>query len=69
MANSWQPGNIEAAAGTAVADVLLFESVLSSCLSQAEAANASCACRRTDRFALAGLFAVAFLSSGVALVF
>lgn len=56
MANSWQPGNIEAAARTAVADVLLFESVLSSCLSQAEAANASCTCRRTELAYLRWLF-------------
>lgn len=68
-ANWQQPGNTEAAAGTAVADVLLFESVLSSCLSHAEAANASCTCRNTDRFALAGLFVMGSLSWGIALVF
>lgn len=36
--------------------------VLSSCLSQAEAANTSCTCRKTDHFALAGLFVVASLA-------
>lgn len=53
--------NIEAAAGTAVADVLRFESVLSSFLSHAEAANASCPCRESDHFALAGLSVVGSL--------
>lgn len=69
MANWCQPSNIEAAARTAVADVLLFESFLSSCPCQPEAANASCTCRKTDCFFLASLFVIGFLSWGITLLF
>ena len=63
-ANWRQPGSAEA-----VADVLLFEPILSSCSSHAEAAGASCTCGTTNCFALAGGLVVGSLSSAVALVF
>lgn len=69
MENWWQPGNVEAEAGTAVAGVLPSESVLSSWISHTGAADASRTCRKTDPFALADLLAVGSLSWAVTLVF